>query len=425
MTAEICLMNRMGVALATDSAVTLGGGESPKIYNSADKLFLLTEHAPVGVMIYGGASVNGVPWETLIKLYRSRSKSPLATVEAYADDLLKFLETNLECFPAAGQEGVALAHTVLAFRKIRVAVETSVNQRMAQGGAISGKELPALIASWAEKALLSFEREIAARPRLARPIDKQALVRRYQTAVRTRAEELFKHLPVGRSFLERIADVVIEALGRAAFTTHQSGVVVAGFGKNDILPSMVSMQIDDVVADHVRYQEGAKKSISHQHTAWVIPFAQSEMVHSFMEGIDPGLDRLIQEFVDKVYRALPEAFASCANLTLGKKLKDQLDTMAGEVLTKMWGQLREERFSNFVLPVTHIVSYLPKDELAAMAEALVNLTSLRRRVSTDAETVGGPIDVAIITKGDGFVWIRRKHYFDPTLNPRYIARHYR
>ena len=56
-----------------------------------------------------------------------------------------------------------------------------------------------------------------------------------------------------------------------------------------------------------------------------------------------------------------------------------------------------------------------------MAESLVNLTKFRRRVTPERETVGGPIDVAVITKGDGFVWIRRKHYFDPALNPRVIA----
>jgi hypothetical protein len=57
-----------------------------------------------------------------------------------------------------------------------------------------------------------------------------------------------------------------------------------------------------------------------------------------------------------------------------------------------------------------------------MAEALVNLTKLKRRVTFGAETVGGPVDVAIISKGDGFVWIKRKQYFDKDLNPMYFAR---
>ena len=51
-----------------------------------------------------------------------------------------------------------------------------------------------------------------------------------------------------------------------------------------------------------------------------------------------------------------------------------------------------------------------------IAEVLINLTSLRRRVSSDQETVSGPVDVAVISKGDGAVWIERKHYLDLKLN---------
>jgi len=40
-------------------------------------------------------------------------------------------------------------------------------------------------------------------------------------------------------------------------------------------------------------------------------------------------------------------------------------------------------------------------------------------------TVGGPIDVAVITKGDGFVWVKRKHYFRAELNPRFMSRYQR
>ena len=69
-----------------------------------------------------------------------------------------------------------------------------------------------------------------------------------------------------------------------------------------------------------------------------------------------------------------------------------------------------------------IVALLPKEELAELAEALVNLTSFKRRVTPAAETVGGPVDVAVISKGDGLVWLKRKHYFPPELNPRYFRR---
>ena len=43
----------------------------------------------------------------------------------------------------------------------------------------------------------------------------------------------------------------------------------------------------------------------------------------------------------------------------------------------------------------------------------------------EAETVAGPIDVAVISKGDGFIWIKRKHYFESGLNQHYFANYYR
>jgi len=82
----------------------------------------------------------------------------------------------------------------------------------------------------------------------------------------------------------------------------------------------------------------------------------------------------------------------------------------------------EETYSS---PVTTVISMLPKDELAAMAESLVNLTSFKRKVTMESETVGGPIDVAVISKGDGFIWIKRKHYFEAELNAQFFANYYK
>jgi hypothetical protein len=43
----------------------------------------------------------------------------------------------------------------------------------------------------------------------------------------------------------------------------------------------------------------------------------------------------------------------------------------------------------------------------------------------ESETVAGPIDVALITKGDGIIWIKRKHYFKEELNPQFLANYHR
>jgi hypothetical protein len=71
-------------------------------------------------------------------------------------------------------------------------------------------------------------------------------------------------------------------------------------------------------------------------------------------------------------------------------------------------------------PLRRVIANLPIDELAELAETLVRIESLKERVTTPEESVSGPIDVAVISKHDGFIWIKRKNYFKAELNPRFL-----
>ena len=77
--------------------------------------------------------------------------------------------------------------------------------------------------------------------------------------------------------------------------------------------------------------------------------------------------------------------------------------------------------SKNVDPIIDSVRLIPLPEMAFLAESLVNITSLKRTYAIDGnqQTVGGPTDVAVLSKGDGFVWIKRKLYFEKELNPNY------
>src|SRR5690625_7746226 len=91
MTAEVVIMNKLGMALAADSAITSGRDGVQKIYNSANKLFLLSKHHPIGIMIYGAASFMEVPWDIIIKSYRNYlGDTKYEKVSDYMEDLLDF-----------------------------------------------------------------------------------------------------------------------------------------------------------------------------------------------------------------------------------------------------------------------------------------------------------------------------------------------
>jgi hypothetical protein len=209
--------------------------------------------------------------------------------------------------------------------------------------------------------------------------------------------------------------------------------VIAGFGRDEVFPVVRCYSFERIVEGCLKYKFVENRSARigfGQQLAVVIPFAQSEMVSRFIEGVDPEHERFVHAYLS---RLLIEDYPKTLAQTLKGKIADvEVENLkrklieVGKGLVSSFRQ-REGQFkaNNFIDPIIEIVAVLPKDELAAMAESFVNLTSFKRKMSAEQETVGGPIDVAVISRGDGFVWIKRKHYFDPKLNPGFLANYYR
>ena len=51
------------------------------------------------------------------------------------------------------------------------------------------------------------------------------------------------------------------------------------------------------------------------------------------------------------------------------------------------------------------------EAMASLAESLIDLTGFQRILNFDPEGVGGPVDVAVISKNDGFTWLSRKSWY--------------
>lgn len=90
MTAIVGVLNKHAVAIAADSAVTMGN--THKVVNSANKIFTLSKYHPVAVMTYSSASFMGVPWDIIIKEYRKQLKNKsFVNLEYYVNDFIKYL----------------------------------------------------------------------------------------------------------------------------------------------------------------------------------------------------------------------------------------------------------------------------------------------------------------------------------------------
>ena len=96
MTTLVSILNKRAAVIAADSAVTFSNQtDEIKTYNSANKIFRLSEYHPVGIMIYNNAEFMGTPWDIIIKLYRKQlGKKNLNTLKDFVFDFKSFLYDN-------------------------------------------------------------------------------------------------------------------------------------------------------------------------------------------------------------------------------------------------------------------------------------------------------------------------------------------
>jgi hypothetical protein len=68
------------------------------------------------------------------------------------------------------------------------------------------------------------------------------------------------------------------------------------------------------------------------------------------------------------------------------------------------------------LTVPFVIGSMPIQDTIDLARFLVETTINFSKFSPGAPTVGGPVDIATITKHEGFKWVARKHYYSNDLN---------
>jgi len=410
--------------MATDSALTLSeGGRILKIFDTCNKLFCLVEHEPVGVMVHGKTDFMGIPWETLIKLFRTQmGASSRESLGEYCDAFLRFLGSLCEGAVTEEAQRRYFAEEVGTYFE---GLRDRVRKQGQDLTTVSEVEdlLSGAIADECEACQqVPFVTSVAA--------DDHARMKvHHATTLEEARARVFEAIPITAASSEQLNELAVSLFTRThGLGVPRSGIVVAGFGCADLFPRFRAYRMTGLVAGHLCWGLEAEGDITDTNGAEIAPFAQPGEASMFMEGVHPEYRGFMEESLPKAWhQTLTQIVDVIDGLEATQKtaLCQAATAVVDEVLSRYLELLTQLRRARFVDPVLKIVAGMPKDELAALAESLVTLTAVRRRAEAGGETVGGPIDVAVLSKGDGFVWVKRKHYFAPELNPRFIARYYR
>lgn len=426
MTSEVVVMNSLGVALATDSAATVSNGEIGKVFNSADKLFMLSKRHPVGVMIYGNAAILGVPWETIIKMFRRQLDGVrYDKLEDYGKALIAYLDRNEHFFPQELQDRFYLRSLEQLFAKLADRIEDNVFAALAEG------KNPAEVLN--EIALDVIAKEMK---RWESVPDATCLETGVGVRLAGRLSDKISELIAASFSMFRIDHEATEALyGLARLIVARekilpetlTGLVVAGFGESEHFPVMQHVEIGEIYEGRLKYRCKKTERIDCDNPSHVEPFADADMVNTFLHGMNPRFEvTMMSEFAKLVLNLPDEVVNAIGDLDDKQKAKwkRKFKPESHKAYLNLVDKLEEQRREKHLGPIRQAVINMPKDELGHAAARLVSLNWFQKRMSLTTETVGGPVDVAVISKGDGFVWIERKHYFRPELNRHFFENYH-
>lgn len=403
MTAIIGVMNKHAVAIAADSAVTLGGGR--KVLNSANKLFALSKHHPVAVAIYGNAELVGTPWEIIIKEYRKNLKEKsFPKVNDYVNDFLEFLKQKQYYCQDTNDALNHIKQFILGFCKdLCQNFGNNPSQLTQVFISFCNNIHPNYLDGFSDDTVDFLHKNLSHElDTCIQGLKKTGLTINYEKAKQMLVNSLTNGIPLFVS----------------------SGLVFTGYGEDEIYPSVFSCEVGFVINGVLSIIRKNPVQISNANNASICPFAQTDVMHTILSGISPQVQSIYAESLAKTIQSFTNQLANTIN-TNNSQLAQQIRGISVEPFIQTFINLSQQAQANhYTAPFVNSVASLEKEDLSDFAESLITLTSLKRKVSPDQETVGGPVDVMVISKGDGIIWMKRKHYFDAAKNHHFFSNYF-
>ncbi|MGB8366474.1 MAG: hypothetical protein ACLQUZ_14455 [Rhizomicrobium sp.] len=410
MTSEIAVLNQRAVALAADSAVTLVDGGLVAVRNDQRKLFNLVDGKPVGLMFYGVADVMGHPWDQLIDHYQTKVKpAGFAHIADYAASFLGSLDNLDEFFPRERQGDEYKRLLASVFRYVFHLAEFL---RESANGELAQASDTALLESAIERVWRAYQvrEDDTARPDLSCfPKDfGKKIAAEYGRQMDETIAFGFAQFALSKQAMQRLREIGVFCVVKDMFLEDVTGLVFAGFGADERYPSVVTCFMSAIVDGIAKRSEPIIDSIDGEVRSRIRVFADSEVTNAFIRGIDFNLERrlygafrmMLHGLVDQVIGAVPTNDVSMRE-NVRDRFQREFVPQYFDAFHRMIADYQQQVFIN---PILRVLEIAGRNEIAETARELVSLNVFKKRIMAQKETVGGAIDVAVISRDGGFQW---------------------
>ena len=392
MTCQVVLANGHGVALASDTAVTVGSGI---VHTGAQKIHPIGEAHPIAVLHAHSTVLSGIPVDVLLAEWAgSLGTDRLETVEAYRESFLGWLELTLDTAVADHlhqEDSLAFVTDLMrsVWRDMKNMLE-GVDPEHSEHAVDSW--LASCLARWHDvQELEGFNGDLG-HETFGKLVTSDA-----EWPLEKRFEYWFDDVPRSDEIDARLWLLLEEMFRKSCHPLDSARLTFAGFGNAELFAAVAGVDVRSFVNHTLLVNRISPLSVEDASPhAICVRVAQKSAIETFLTGFSADL-------VEEVASGLEDsATGSPHELSEGSYASQRL-TPVGEVLReKLDAASQQQRMGKF----WNVVSVLPSSALAETAKRLVNIQSLDLLLRGEVETVSKDCHLALITKSEGFAVIQ-------------------
>lgn len=430
MTAVVGILNKRGVAIAADSAVTRTRQFNKKVTKNGNKMIRVSNSIPIAVMLTGNGDFCGTQWDIIVRRYRQqRGYMEHETVEDCVHDFFRYIADNhLFCDDELVHGRLNYEMNEL-FHHADAIIDNNKKKRDEEDNLL---KTPKAYAK-AFKSQLARWRRIWLKDGVC-PQFMDYTQNQFHDYFGEAIDDFFEqkeeesHL---RSFCTTYPKTVLDDIKgdfeltlMTLLTTRQYHVdgsaelVFSGFGAKQQYPSLVSASVYEGFDGRVNYHILPKDivCISDEKPVAICPFAQTDVIDSILAGVHA-------KFKDNISFSQSHAFDSHMEIFNffepdGKfddidltSLSNELNDIKVDDLQRQFNRAIQQAQDRSWKKWEKALNDYDLYAMAALAQSLIDLTGFHRILTFQQEGVGGLVDLAVITKNHGFNWLNRKSWY--------------
>lgn len=426
MTAVVGLLNKRGVAIAADSAVTrTRGRKGTKCTKNGSKMLRLSNAVPVSVMLTGNGDYIRNPWDVIVRRYRQqRGDIKHATVEACMHDFFAYIaETDIFWNEMLVTRGWIHDNLEWIFNTVDKNLDWEVQRKKDDGTYVSPKGR-----------INAFIKELRTGQRIFRKYGKCPQFEVYTTEqfyeyAKPVIEDYFEELlcnnddgpftpTYSEDFLDAVREEVVITLKDRlthCMEDHDAGatLVFSGFGADQEYPSLVAAHVCEGIDHRVNYYVDPKNNvcISDERPVAYCPFAQRDVMMGIIRGQHRKWLGCVMSHTERFYQNATLNLFHEKCIEQDREFQDMLSEVEyDDIIMKFRKSVITLLDKNQREWMKALQQYDLKS-MAALAQSLIDLTGFHRILTFEQESVGGPVDVAVITRNEGFTWLNRKSWY--------------